>query len=742
MIQSIFGQFVWQDSNTNYPRYSYLSRLVLFLFVLVLPFLYDIAVPEVAGDIRWTVTHSLVLLLGSFGLYALSGKARTTLTPSMPLINWCMLLLAIITFISFLDTININRSWWFLKHILSFIGLYFLFYTLRHQKWCNTLAWAFVLPIIPLSLLGTVQFMDLTDAQITEKYFGLWKYIGFVDEVKRAFPQSAVPAATFANKNLAASWLVLALPLSLYLFTAYKQLSLRVISAVAFTLGTSFLIFTRSRASLLAFIAALFFLTFWVIITLSREYKTSLIPAIAFLICGIGTLPVFFLFKGFTGSFVCVAGAAISLVYWIHLNRSHIPVKNNPLFSFTNLLIIVLSIATITAAFDQKSPLKGRHGIGVSVEEQLSNLSKASDIGPRISYNINGIKMVLDNPLTGVGVGAFHSAYPPYHDAWYQTPRNGYNVEARPQRTHNDLMQAFIELGVLGGLLHLAIIVLSLISAWKLSHPSVRKHVGLYPAFIITSIMGLCLNAVGDFPLQMPTAPILLFSLLGILAGMAKAQNVLPNLGWPQYSLKPHKLAWLSFALIGFILTGLITHDNYLRREGAKHLKTAMGRNLSGVFDNTTMDAINDSYSIYKYNARMQEFRAIIYMHYNGPRVLPIDRRIEVLKEVMENDPVAANHHINLSGLLHQKINQALKVNDTAKANELLNELEKHIEILYKVASFSHHTWNIVGLHQFRRGKFDEARDSFLKARSLKPGDPTAENNLRTIDMAIQSLRQ
>ena len=125
----------------------------------------------------------------------------------------------------------------------------------------------------------------------------------------------------------------------------------------------------------------------------------------------------------------------------------------------------------------------------------------------------------------------------------------------------------------------------------------------------------------------------------------------------------------------------------------------------------------------------MKEFRGIVYMHHKSKIPLPIDRKIEVLRQSIKYDPYAANHKINLSGQLHKRIVRSITLgNENIEAD--LSELESLVPPLLEVADFSFHTWNIIGLINYHRGKKDEAIAAFIRAYELNPNDTTALSNL------------
>jgi len=652
---------------------------LLALFVAVTPLLYDGAVPEVAGDIRWTASHLTALMGFVFlSLGALIVQYRPCL--SLPPVAVAVLGLGLCIIISTIDTISPIRSLQSVQHWLSYIALFFLFFWARKTRFQHIVLWLLSVGLLLNVTLGIIQYHDLTDAKLNA-IFPLWpQTFNIVNIIKGIFLQSAVPGATFANKNLAASYTVILWPLVAYLAFVSPRRAQKIMCSVILSLAFIFLFYSRSRAS-------------W-------------IAAMGALILGIIYLML---------SPTCLKGAKACI--------------KRPL----TWLILVFMLCAVTYFGTKPSPLNA-YGINRNAIYQLSTLTRfdSAEFGPRLAYNLNGLNIVQDHPFNGTGIGTFHTIYPKYHNAYYTTPRHGYNVAARPQRTHNDVMQMLIEIGLIGGALFASLWFFAAYMSWRICRITAPNltHQPALALFLFTSITGMCLNSLADFPLQMPTAPALLFALLGMLTSLyvqiypPKVRFNLP------ISIKYMRPFWLVMTLALCALLYVVAQNNIAYRNGAKHLKLAMQRMQVGVIDTTTIKHINNSYAHYPYNPRLLEFRAIAFQNFQGTPPIPRPQKLAATNDALNHDPFAANHRINLANMHIKQALFARKLGDNKAFKTRLNKAKAEHSILLNVAPFSHFTYGIEGTIALLEDKKDKATTAFKRALQIQPRYTPARQGL------------
>lgn len=671
--------------------YNALGRILIAISLLFIPLLYDHRVPEVAGDIRWMAVHLLGAgLLFLFFLSKTISCTEKSRLPSFrldwPLAGWLTAFLALWAIVSCIDTYHPYRSWFFLKHFLAYLLVFAFVFQLRQPRFYQVLAWVLALPVFINGILVVCQFNGIHDPDIARPFgaLGHWftKHIFSVDY----FQQSAPPGASLANKNLVGSWLALTLPFVVYLFLGAKKRWVAVFSSVLLGLGLTSLLYTRARASWVAMACAVIF---------------------------------FFLWLTFNGN------------YRRHVQNQFL----NMSFIKPILLVLVLGITLGASLFDAKT--RG-HSMDTTVAEQAQSIVNftESELGPRIAYNINGIKMTLDHPINGVGIGAFHTTYPWYHDVWYKTPPHGYSVAARPQRAHNDAMQAFIEMGLPGGLALLGLFFTTVGMGFLLSKSSAVKAAEkegqtLLPLFATTGVVGLGVNSLMDFPLQMPTAPILLYVVVGMITGLyvMYAKGVRFKLAKIPAVINMPVWAVGVMSLVSLALFWGILYDNLQRRQSQIPLKTAMAYTLHGKFNDRNLKALEAAYEAYPWDNRLLEFRGVGFNNHNGKKKVSLDKKIAAMEEAVQYDQYAANNLVNLGGAYYQKAIRFDQLGQPERAKPYGEKILKIHEKLMRSAPFTPHTWSLGGLAYLIKDEpnkalvlFDEALKRSSKYEPAKVG--------------------
>lgn len=750
-------------------------RGMLLFFAATLPLYYDLAVPEVSGDIRWWATEFFagvcaMILAGSAAL-----KGRGTFSLRWPPLMWLALGLAIWAALSLVDALNWTRGVVLLKAMYAQLILMAVVYLVATPAFGRKLLWALVLPLLVTSIVGMWQFQGMTDAKLQAAMDTSWiwwvfepvvwiadgiagvvagwlgwggRQLGIVGLSSSYFLQSAVPGSTFANKNLAGSWTAMMLPIALYLLLTAKRWPAQAFASVLLGLGSVFLVYSRARASWVAFFAAM--MTLAALVLLVPAWRKAI---------------------------------------WRHLDMSH-------------LWWLALPVAMLGYWGADRSEVAGAYAIDRSPGQQVAALVQSSwnEIGGRLAYNLNSTVITKDYWFNGVGLGSFYTIYPAYYNAVVVTPTNSYNVMARPQRTHTDLMQAFDEMGVLGGILYLSVFVTGIGMALRLA----GRHAGGLGGYLIgagmmamvlgltvflefqnmvvipspwnlavqlgmsificgmlfmaarrfeqvqreteeaddiqlmglmTGIAVLCIaiNALFDFPMQLPTAPAAAALLLGVICRVYVTYN--PNAKWGPKALVKTGIKGPATLLVLLVLVfGWAMRDAYDFRESNKLLKQGMIRLYSGIYDAETVNVLEQAYETYPLDQRIVEHLGVAYANYNGVPPLSAEQRISKLEWVMASDPWGANHMINLAGAYLQIAQAATgKPELQAQRNAALQRANEMFGGLQRVADFSHFTWGIGGMVRMLEGQDDEAMWMFRRALEIEPNYLPAVAGLQEI---------
>lgn len=691
----------------GYKWYFKTSRLILSIVIFLLPIAYDYFVPEVAGDIRWYMMQTTGLILATLFFFYIYEKGRKEKSLSLafkqPFTVWMALITVLFGALTISWGMSFPNNWWFFKNLLGYALIFSFAMHLRNDQWYKNILWLLAASVSFNAILGIMQYFDVTDAQIVaaipfagwlaETFPSLqnWKIIGF-------FQQSAPPAGAFANKNLAASFMVMTIPLFMYLiFTAKSNLK-AIFAGVAFTLASVFLLYTRSRGSWVSACAAIFFAVVW--LALNKHTRSSLISCI--------TLP-----KALT---------------------------------FLVAIVIILVSSSAETNLGKKDGRKF-HSMNTTVSEQFASVKdiQKGELATRLAYNINGVDILMDHPL-GVGLGGFHTVYPKYHKSSMVTPRTGYNLGARPRRMHNDMFQAFIELGIIGGLAHLLFFLSPLWMTWKIQKSTKSSNnVRLLSYFSLVGIGGMCVNSIGDFPLQMPTAPGVLWLLVGVVTGLYVIYAEKPTfIGFNVKTFLPRKESLMLLAALCFALTAFITYDNFLRREGTLYLKPALGMSRSGNNGDSTVYFINKSMETYPYNPRAREIWGVIHMsHKKG--LMPghnmnigFKEREHTLTEAIKYDPYAQNNLINLAMANLSQTQKHMREKNLQQANVYIQRAHAYAKRAYEVSHYTANAPTALAICYLYTGQNQKAYDLLQIALERQPGYSAALDYLKKLEPLIK----
>lgn len=684
-----------RDFTIRLPTPATLTRFVLLAFALLLPLLYDSTVPEVSGDIRWTFTHMAAIAVTLLGLWGWAEQRTLKVNLFQPRILWWALGLAIWAAVSMVDSINADRGIVLIKALYAQLILLAAVYVVATPRFTHRLAWVLVIPIPFFSWVGICQFFNWSDATFATLMLNtpgmawlghIWP--GFlIDPLTGFYLQSAVPGSTFANKNLAGSYTVFMLPLALYTLLAARTWAGRGFASFALAVGTLFLVYSRSRASWLALAVGL--VVFAGLMALHKPWRNAVMSHIR----------------------------PWALVAW--------------------LLPTVILVGAFGGAV---SPVTNAHAVSRTPAEQVEALATASwdEVGGRLAYNLNSLAIIRDYWFNGTGLGTFFSVYPAYHNAIVETPLNSYSVMARPQRTHTDLMQAFDEMGIPGGICYAALLLSALCMAWRLGRKQalgrVDAQTDIFPLFAGLGLLVISVNALMDFPMQLPTAPAAAALLMGAITSLHRAAY--PKSGWvPPWFTKTAAIRLKRPLVVGALalwaaVSTWAMYDNIKFREANQILKIAMIRIFSGITDDETLRIINLAQDTYKRDPRIYEHLAVAYANYKGARPMPIEERVEKMEWVLARDPWGPNHLINLAGQYLQLAEQSAIQGNQAGARHALARVEDIYTRLQRVAGFSHFTWGIGGMLRMLQGRPDEAKILLERALAIDPNYPPAQHAL------------
>ena len=282
---------------------------------------------------------------------------------------------------------------------------------------------------IALALLGIAQF--LFDVQ-------------WVD-------QHARPSATFNNKNMAAQYGLLTLPLGVMLFLRAQTPSLRWIYAIGSATILVFVTYTRTRAAWLSLTLEIFVLAAF----LWYERRSGRMPALL--------------------SPDILRPAIVAGLLWlvaIHIDEH----------GFRWFFSMVTQLATDTVDSVKVD------GTGI----------------PRIAIWSNTLMMILENPF-GVGLGNWVVEYPFYHTR--VIPDYEMSEAIQHINVHNDYLEFVSEMGIPGGALLGWVgwmVFKSASRVWTWADEGLSGDDRLMLVGVLAAIAGICFDAIFSFPFQQP----------------------------------------------------------------------------------------------------------------------------------------------------------------------------------------------------------------------------------------------
>lgn len=207
--------------------------------------------------------------------------------------------------------------------------------------------------------------------------------------VNMYFLQSAIPSITFGNKNMASHFLVIAFPLSITLLLLAKKRRYIFLYSIIIFLALWTILQIQARQAFLAISIEILFLFLFLFIDFLINKKSSIFNLL--------------------------------------------PFKINKLFS----LFLVLSMLVFVTNNNNNNNTKFDRPLLKQVSEN-----------ERIPTWLNSVEMIEDHFIKGVGVGQWFTYYHKYQDKAQQGSM--FNEVRRVKRLHNDFLQVFSELGLVG----------------------------------------------------------------------------------------------------------------------------------------------------------------------------------------------------------------------------------------------------------------------------------------------------
>ncbi len=392
--------------------------VLLALTALLLPLLYVPGLRDAAALPR----YALIAVVGLIGLVILLTTTWQRGTRwSFPHILIPLLLVFIWSGLSTAWSADPDNSLTALIHLGSILVVFFLALQLSGDI-----------------ALRTVLISAVTGASLVA-VIGLMQYFG----VNPGYHQFIPPASTFTNKNFAALYLDLIVPVSFSLVLLARNRTGKLLATLALSLCLSYLVLTRTRGSWLGLLAGITALA----ILLLRQ------PAL----------------------------------------RTHFRLQKRGRWLIAALAILVFLSLMPNQVF--------RPGYKINA---LLKLHEDGSMRTRLNADRNAWVMIQRHPLTGSGFGSFAFAYRPY--MFVAAPTFQANEGNIMERLHNDPLQTIVELGIPAGLLAIGLFGAFLWMGWRYLGADASGIEGPIMLGLWLGLIASGAHSLVSFPLHKPAA--------------------------------------------------------------------------------------------------------------------------------------------------------------------------------------------------------------------------------------------
>ena len=325
-------------------------------------------------------------------------------------------------------------------------------------------------------------------------------------------PSAGLPSGTMGYRNYAAMYMILSLPLSVFLFLQARRISQIGLWGFCISLMLIFLICTRTRGAWLGLtMACLVASLIWIVPKLQDLwsgvwFKVTTACLIASLIWIVPKLPDLVDQDWSQTWFRLVVTCLIISFGWIALklrklwSRSHITVAGIGL-TLTILFVALVPPNMGARGIERQSPGKS------DLIQTITSPTTTSSIQNRLDLSRHTLEMIADAPLLGVGMGNWQFTYPIYDGG--DTVWKG----SAPRRPHNDYLWAAAELGLPGLALFLWFLTQVMLQTLRLFKSADTASQRLFALCLGISLLALMGHAFFSFPRER-IAPSMLFWML------------------------------------------------------------------------------------------------------------------------------------------------------------------------------------------------------------------------------------
>jgi len=272
-----------------------------------------------------------------------------------------------------------------------------------------------------------------------------------------------------------------------------------------------------------------------------------------------------------TGTIVgLVAGAITFIVAWA-IFRPVEPIKKNRIWLIA--LLVVLAFTFLVEA--PSGPLNSVVGLSVDGGSWISRVW-AHNAGKTRSWDWwVGWEMFKDHPLFGVGMGNYKLNFVPYKAAFLSTPQGAsYNFYIpRAAQAHNDYVQVVAEMGILGIIALLSLLIMLPLFFWVRLRRNTDESDRLDLILLGSGVVVFLAHALFSFPAHLPASSLVLVLTLGIASAPAYGQSAIRKVALSGWWLKGAVTIIVLFSVGTSIVAVRDYQANILLGEGIRQLQ-------------------------------------------------------------------------------------------------------------------------------------------------------------------------
>lgn len=165
-------------------------------------------------------------------------------------------------------------------------------------------------------------------------------------------------------------------------------------------------------------------------------------------------------------------------------------------------------LSSLESVQDQKNSTYG------SVTERLASVAKTADENNQIRFRLwkHAIDYTGKHPFMGCGIGNWKIPSIIYQ----RTITNDLYV---PVHAHNDYLEVFAELGILGGLIYLSMFLCIVVFTWKTFYSNASEETKLISVFSFIAFATYAVDAMFNFPMERPISQVFFVFLTAVNVG-------------------------------------------------------------------------------------------------------------------------------------------------------------------------------------------------------------------------------